>query len=277
MRFENVQKLRQQLHDEFDRIGYLLASFDSTDSSKTVVVRQKQLGTFRTNCMDCLDRTNVVQSDFARYVLRQQLAQLGFDVGEKKPAFSDAQFDFLFRNVWANNADAMSVEYSGTGAQKTDYTRLGVRTKAGALRDLIFSAQRYVLNNFFDGDNQDALDLFLGNYVPDRSKPSPYQERRRPGAPRLSQFLTRIASYTLVALLLLMLLAPSLRLWAPSSLRGLVGTFAVLFPVVAFYAGTRTGTKYVNMPALCKPATKVVPAYPAGALQTMSTEAKKNE
>jgi hypothetical protein len=34
---------------------------------------QKQEGVFRTNCMDCLDRTNVVQSVLARNVLLSQL------------------------------------------------------------------------------------------------------------------------------------------------------------------------------------------------------------
>lgn len=36
-----------------------------------------QKGVFRTNCMDCLDRTNVVQSVIARKLLLQWLAKLG--------------------------------------------------------------------------------------------------------------------------------------------------------------------------------------------------------
>lgn len=54
--------------------------------------------------------------------------------------------------------------YSGTGALKTDFTRTGQRTKAGALQDLSNSLTRYVKNNFKDGQRQDAFDLFLGNY-----------------------------------------------------------------------------------------------------------------
>ena len=33
----------------------------------------KQEGIFRVNCMDCLDRTNVVQAAFARAVMEQQV------------------------------------------------------------------------------------------------------------------------------------------------------------------------------------------------------------
>lgn len=36
-----------------------------------------QKGVFRTNCMDCLDRTNVVQSVLARQLLLQWLIKLG--------------------------------------------------------------------------------------------------------------------------------------------------------------------------------------------------------
>ena len=33
----------------------------------------QQTGVFRTNCVDCLDRTNVVQSLFAKRILEKQL------------------------------------------------------------------------------------------------------------------------------------------------------------------------------------------------------------
>ena len=60
----------------------------------------------------------------------------------------------------------MSKLYSGTGALKTDFTRTGKRTMAGAAADGSNSLQRYVLANFKDGRTQDAWDLFLGRFVP---------------------------------------------------------------------------------------------------------------
>ena len=94
------------------------------------------------------------------------------DVGILKAgenAQEDAAFEHLFRNVWADNADVVSKSYSGTGALKTDFTRTGNRTRAGALQDLNNSITRYVCNNFLDGPRQDAFDLFLGTYTPDPS------------------------------------------------------------------------------------------------------------
>jgi hypothetical protein len=63
-------------------------------------------------------------------------------------------FESLFKSVWADNADVISIQYSGTGALKTDYTRTGKRTKWGLVRDGINSLTRYYKNNFMDGFRQ---------------------------------------------------------------------------------------------------------------------------
>ncbi|KAL1301963.1 hypothetical protein AAFC00_002419 [Neodothiora populina] len=129
---------------------------------------KKQSAIVRTNCMDCLDRTNVVQSMLGRFTLSRMLTDLGvLRPGQK--AQEDESFEHLFRNVWADNADVVSRSYSGTGALKTDFTRTGKRTRAGALQDLNNSITRYIRNNFSDGPRQDGFDVFLGAYIPDPS------------------------------------------------------------------------------------------------------------
>jgi hypothetical protein len=40
-------------------------------------VKKTQTSVVRSNCMDCLDRTNVVQSTLGRWVLTQQLVEIG--------------------------------------------------------------------------------------------------------------------------------------------------------------------------------------------------------
>jgi hypothetical protein len=82
-------------------------------------------------------------------------------------------FDFL---AWADNADVISMQYSGTGALKTDYTRTGKRGFFGILKDVSNSSVRYFKNHYQDGFKQDSFDLFLGVYrVPD-STLSPFSE-----------------------------------------------------------------------------------------------------
>ena len=72
--------------------------------------------------------------------------------------------------MWADNADICSIQYAGTGALKTDFTRTGKRTPIGALKDGMNSMIRYYKNNFADGFRQDAIDLFLGNYKIDENE-----------------------------------------------------------------------------------------------------------
>lgn len=66
----------------------------------------------------------------------------------------DAGLQQMLRHVWTDNGDRMSLQYAGTGALKTDFTRNGVRTHKGLLQDLRNSMLRYYFNNLFDGTNQ---------------------------------------------------------------------------------------------------------------------------
>lgn len=163
MKWHRTQLLLDQLGEALYNQRYFHAT--EGGSSASSAVRNTQTSVIRTNCMDCLDRTNVMQSMLARWTLNRQLVDLGvLEKGEN--AASYAHFENLFRNAWADNADIVSRAYSGTGALKTDLTRTGVRTMNGALADLGNSCTRYIRNNFADGPRQDAYDLFLGNYLP---------------------------------------------------------------------------------------------------------------
>ena len=168
LRWHRAQLLLDQLKEGLTKGQYFRGVDMPGDAQGRLEVRNQQTATVRTNCMDCLDRTNVVQTMLARWILTRQLV----DVGILRPGESaddDQLFRVLFRNVWADNADVVSNSYSGTGALKTDFTRTGERTKAGMVQDFNNSVTRYVKNNFGDGPRQDAFDLFLGAYLPDSS------------------------------------------------------------------------------------------------------------
>jgi hypothetical protein len=57
---------------------------------------------------------------------------------------------------------------------KTDFTRTGKRTTLGLLNDGINAIQRYIVNNFYDGFKQDALNLFLGYFRVKQTEGSPF-------------------------------------------------------------------------------------------------------
>jgi SacI homology domain len=149
--------------------GYLKALFSPV---KGISVSKTQSGVIRTNCMDCLDRTNVVQSLFGRYILMEQLASAdrlrAFRLEPQSIAKDILSLPWVsgedaHRVLWADNADAISRLYAGTAALKGDFTRTGRRTRKGALEDGVNSVQRYYLNNFLDADRQEGIDLVTGH------------------------------------------------------------------------------------------------------------------
>ncbi|KTW25812.1 uncharacterized protein T551_03648 [Pneumocystis jirovecii RU7] len=168
MRWYRVQILIDQLLPLLHKQNYCFVN--CSDLSSPVHL---QTSIVRTNCIDCLDRTNVIQSALARWMLTKQLRDI-FVFNKNENIENYPELDNLFRNMWADNADFISISYSGTGALKTDFTRTGKRTRKGEFHDLINSILRYFQNNFTDGSRQDAYDLFLGNYIPQQNKKSPF-------------------------------------------------------------------------------------------------------
>lgn len=169
LKWHRALALLDQLKPGLEAGSYFRAvDMPASGTTGELDVRSTQSAVVRTNCMDCLDRTNVVQTMLARWTLTRQLTDAGIlRSGETQD--DDAQFAHLFRNVWADNADVVSRSYSGTGALKTDFTRTGARTRRGALQDLNNSLTRYVRNNFLDGPRQDGFDVWTGAYEPPAS------------------------------------------------------------------------------------------------------------
>ena len=116
-----------------------------------------QMGVTRTNCIDCLDRTNVMQSALAWKFLVVQLQSVGLD-GET--VFQSLSGDL--KHVWANNADEMSKRYTGVGAMKSDFTRTGKRTGKGMLQDGLKSVQRIAQHVFRDSEKQILIEQLSG-------------------------------------------------------------------------------------------------------------------
>lgn len=72
--------------------------------------------------------------------------------------------------AWADNADAISMLYTGTNALKNDFTRTGKRNFMGYVNDGVNSVSRYFLCNFIHGNTQDGYDLLTGVFDPKEAK-----------------------------------------------------------------------------------------------------------
>ncbi|XP_054611089.1 synaptojanin-1-like isoform X2 [Dunckerocampus dactyliophorus] len=130
--------LKPQLSKFVDDCGFFYYSGD-------MGITRSQGGTIRTNCLDCLDRTNSVQAFFALEMLPRQLEEMGLT---EKPQLV-ARFQEVFRTMWSVNGDSVSKIYAGTGA-------LDGKAK---LKDGARSVTRTIQNNFFDTSKQEAIDI----------------------------------------------------------------------------------------------------------------------
>lgn len=95
MKFENVSLLLDTLGQEIEKM--------SSTVERNGQIDRKQNGVLRTNCMDCLDRTNVCQSSFGKFMLDLQLKEEGFDMTAQVD-----QENSWFNTLWADNGDAIS-------------------------------------------------------------------------------------------------------------------------------------------------------------------------
>ncbi|XP_055981896.1 synaptojanin-2 [Sorex fumeus] len=115
-----------------------------------------QKGTLRVNCLDCLDRTNTVQSFIALEVLHLQLESLGLDSKPIAERFAES-----FRAMWSLNGHSLSKMFTGSRA-------LEGKAKVGKLKDGARSVSRTIQSNFFDGVKQEAIKLLLvGDVYPE--------------------------------------------------------------------------------------------------------------
>ncbi|KAG6869151.1 hypothetical protein C0993_012250 [Termitomyces sp. T159_Od127] len=158
MRWDRISILTDILKDDLEKEGH----------PQPVKLQQ---GVVRTNCMDNLDRTNVVQSALAKLVLNKQLVELGILPPDASIDDYEA-FSKDFRQIWADHADAIALAYGGSGALKSDFTRTNKRTRKGVLEDGAKSTLRYLKNNYFDGARQDAFDLMTGTWKPRKNPQS---------------------------------------------------------------------------------------------------------
>ena len=156
--FRHANKIRPLLDLVEEQFQYYLE--DTTTSSIVL----EQAGVFRTNCLDCLDRTNLIQGIISQMAIEHFLGAREQFVGD--------EFWSVHNGLWADAGDMLSKIYAGTGALKSSFTRTGEPTfetglmigkmsLAGMVSDVRKSAARLYINNFVDSGRQNTMDLLL--------------------------------------------------------------------------------------------------------------------
>ena len=133
---------------------------------------QLQTGICRTNCIDCLDRTNAAQFSIGKKAFGHQLHALGV-IPTPDLGFDSEVIDMLIE-MYHDHGDTLAWQYTGSALvnRMDTYRRTKSRQWSSHSRDLLENVRRYYTNSLLDADKQAAMDLFLGVTGEVRSKPA---------------------------------------------------------------------------------------------------------
>ncbi|CAL1527176.1 unnamed protein product [Lymnaea stagnalis] len=130
----------------------------------------RQTGAVRTNCVDCLDRTNTAQFAMGRSALAYQLYALG--VLESPHLDFDTDCIKMLEELYEDHGDTLALQYGGSQLvhRIKGYRKLARWTSHS--RDIMQTLSRYYRNNFSDVEKQQAFNLFLGVFLPCEGQPN---------------------------------------------------------------------------------------------------------
>jgi hypothetical protein len=128
-----------------------------------------QTGVIRTNCVDCLDRTNTAQFAVGKCALAFQLHALGV-LAEPTLEF-DTDCVRMLEEMYEDLGDTLALQYGGSQLvhRIKTYRKLAPWTSKG--NDIMQTMRRYYSNTLSDAEKQNTMNLFLGVFVPDPSRP----------------------------------------------------------------------------------------------------------
>lgn len=138
-------------------------------NGKTISDTKLQQGICRTNCVDCLDRTNTAQFVIGKRALGHQLHALG--VIDEKYLEYDSDVTNILTEMFHDHGDTIALQYGGSHLVNTLQTYRKINQWSSHSRDIIESVKRFYSNSFMDAQRQEAINLFLGNYIFSPEKP----------------------------------------------------------------------------------------------------------
>ena len=123
-----------------------------------------QSGVIRSNCIDCLDRTNVFQQVIGTAVLLIQLRYFGVHINE--PLNENYSIFGVLTEIYKEMGNELSYEYAGSLAHKQTIkdNRKKYKKIIQKVPEFINTFKRYFNNSFNDLDKQKGYNLFLGKF-----------------------------------------------------------------------------------------------------------------
>ncbi|GAV61400.1 Syja_N domain-containing protein [Cephalotus follicularis] len=143
----------------------------SSSGNDTVKGPMFQNGVLRTNCIDCLDRTNVAQYVYGLVALGRQLHALGFMESPNIDLDNPLAEDLM--KLYETMGDTLALQYGGSAAHNKIFCERRGQWKAATQSQEFFrTLQRFYSNAYMDAEKQDAINVFLGHFQPQQGKPA---------------------------------------------------------------------------------------------------------
>ncbi|KAG2272028.1 hypothetical protein Bca52824_066583 [Brassica carinata] len=147
---------------------------DANEDQLKEATTMLQKGILRTNCIDCLDRTNVAQYAYGLVAFGRQLHALKLTESTTIDLDNPLAEDLM--GIYETMGDTLALQYGGSAAHnKVRYFVKSGQWKAATQSQELFELwQRYYSNAYMDAEKQDALTcrLFLGYFQPQQDKPA---------------------------------------------------------------------------------------------------------
>ncbi|CAL1399579.1 unnamed protein product [Linum trigynum] len=158
--------------DNSSESGPVINDLNNDDNKENKVKEPTlQKGVLRTNCIDCLDRTNVAQYAYGLAALGKQLDALGF-VEFPNINLDNPLAENLMR-LYELMGDTLARQYGGSAAHNKIFSERRGQWKAATQSQEFFrTLQRYYSNAYVDAQKQDAINIFLGYFQPQPGKPA---------------------------------------------------------------------------------------------------------
>ncbi|RKP04477.1 SacI homology domain-containing protein, partial [Thamnocephalis sphaerospora] len=130
----------------------------------TGIPYRRQRGVVRTNCIDCIDRTNAAQFVIGKCAFAHQLYALGI-IDRPAMEFDSDAVDAL-TELYHDHGNTIALQYGGSHLVNTVRTYRKLNQWSSQSRDMIEAIKRYYSNSFVDAEKQGAINLFLGSFLP---------------------------------------------------------------------------------------------------------------
>lgn len=117
----------------------------------------EQKTVIRTNCIDCLDRTNAMQSEIGKQILGLQLKDTRIEDQASIDKYTEAH-----HKLYKECGNMLSIQYAGTKAMSSHAIGINSGSIKGALADLSLGLTRYTINRMAHGSLNDSYGIVTG-------------------------------------------------------------------------------------------------------------------